>query len=203
MKRHLISFITFVLTLGVFYFPSDSVEAHKHSRFIEQYEQLDAEKKQQVDEILDNLHAEIEKLGIHLPHPNVHKSLSQLDETTKEKVKEIIKELEEGKISAKEADAQLEQLGVGLEKRSCNLFEGLDDETEKKAKEILKEKKNGKITHEEAKEKLKELGVDLPKQMELDEETKEKIKQLVEEAEAEFEKLGIEFPAKKYKWFLN
>lgn len=67
----------------------------------------------------------------------------------------------------------------------------------------MKQMKSGSITKEQAEEKLKELGVEMPKEPQLDEETKEKVKQIVEEAEKEFENLGIEFPKEFYKRILE
>ncbi|MEJ9281198.1 hypothetical protein [Ureibacillus thermosphaericus] len=67
----------------------------------------------------------------------------------------------------------------------------------------MKQMKSGSITKEQAEEKLKEMGVEMPKEPQLDEETKEKVKQIVEEAEKEFENLGIEFPKAFYKRILE
>lgn len=153
MKKLLLSFLTFILSTGLLLSLPFNVEAHKHSKFIEQYEQLDEEKKKQVDEILDNLHAEIEKLGVNLPHPNAHKNYSHLDEETKEQVKAIIKDLEEGKISSREADEKLEQLGVDLPKKGkCNAIEEIDEETKKKVKQLV----------EEAEMEFEKIGIEFP-----------------------------------------
>lgn len=201
MKKSLFFLLSFLLLFALPY----TVQAHKHSKFIQQYEQLDDEKKHQVDEILDSLHEELDKLGVKIPHPNVHKMLSQLDEAKKEQVKTIMKQLKDGAITSDEAEAKLKELGVTLPEKEglCKIIDGLDEETKKQVKEILKAKKDGSITHEEAKKKLKELGVELPDPIQLDDATKKKAKQLVEQAEKEFEKIGIDFPIEKYKRFIE
>lgn len=153
MKKLLLLFLTLILSTGLLFSLPFNVEAHKQSKFIEQYEQLDEEKKQQVDEILDHLHEEIKKLGVNLPHPNAHKKYSQLDEDTKEQVKTIIKELEEGKISANEADEKLKELGVELpEKGDCKAIDKLDDDTKKKLKQLV----------EEAEIEFEKIGIEFP-----------------------------------------
>lgn len=182
-----------------FSFPYPIAEAHSFYKFVEQYEQLDEIKKNEVNEIITNLNEEIEKLGVNPPHIQVHEILSTLDENQKEEVKKVIQDLEAGIISIEEADTKLEQLGIPIKKRQCKILEGLDHETKEKVKEIMREKKNGTITHDEAKGKLKELGVEMPRH-EIDDETKEQIKQLVEEAKSEFKQLGIGFPSSKYKY---
>jgi len=193
---------SFLLALSFLIAPSNTL-ANSHTTFIKQYEQLNDEQKQEVDRILNHLHEELEKLGIEVEHPNVHEIYSKLDEQTKEQVRTIIKELDEGKISDKEADQKLAELGVIPKDEKCKVFENLDEETKQKAKEIIKEMKSGAITREKADEQLKALGVELPKKPELDEQTKEKVNQLLEEAEKEFEKLGLEFPTHHYKHFIK
>lgn len=202
MKKRFYLF-TFLLTFGLLLFPFGA-EAHYHSKFLQEYEQLDNEKKQQVDKILNDLHSELENLGVKIPHLNAHLTYSQLDEETKEQVKQIIKELEEGKITSEQADEKLYNLGVISPKdEKCKIYDGLDEGTKQKVKEIMKQMKSGSITKEQAEEKLEELGVEMPKEPQLDEETREKVKQIVEEAEKEFENLGIEFPKEFYKRILE
>ncbi|QBK26155.1 hypothetical protein [Ureibacillus thermophilus] len=193
---------SFLLTLCILLAPSDT-SAHSHTTFIKQYEQLNDEQKQQVDRILNHLHEEFEKLGVKADHPNVHEIYSKLDENTKEQVRTIIKELDEGKISSKEADQKLAELGVIPIDEKCKIFENLDEETKQKAKEIIKEMKSGAIARNKAEDQLKELGVELPKKPELDEQTREKVNQLLEEVEKEFEKLGLEFPKHHYQHFIK
>jgi phenylalanyl-tRNA synthetase alpha subunit len=202
LMKKLFSFFICLFAFGFVLVPSE-IEAHYHSSFIKEYEQLDDEKKQQVDQILNHLHEELEKLGVKIDHPNVHEIISRLDEETQQQVKAIIKDLDEGKITSEEADKKLEQLGVLPKKENCKIFENLDDETKEKAKEIMKELKSGAITREKADEKFKELGIELPKRQELNDETKEKVKQLLEEAEKEFEQIGIEFPKHHYKHLIE
>lgn len=192
----------FLFAIGLFLAPS-LTEAYSHSNFLKEYEKLTDEQKQQVDQVLNRLHEELENLGVKIHHPNPHHILSKLDEETKDQVQNIIKELEEGKITPEVADEKLEQIGVISKHENCKALKNLDDETKQKAKEILKEWKKGAITKEQAEEKFKELGIEMPKKPELDEATKEKAKQLIEEAEREFEKLGIEFPKDVYKHLME
>lgn len=179
--------------------PFQYANAQTLSKFIEQYEQLDEIKKKEVNEIIENLNTELEKLGIHPPDIQVHKAFSNLDEETKEKVKKVMKDFENGKITVEQADKKLIELGIPLKKKDCKVFEGLDEETKEKAKKIMRDKKKGIITSEEAQEKLKALGVELPKEKQLNEETKKQVKQLVEQAAEEFKQIGIEFPISKYE----
>ena len=62
--------------------------------------------------------------------------------------------------------------------------------------------KSGAITKEEAQKQLKALGVEFPKHQRksapLDAKTKEKAKSLINDAKLQVNKLGAEFPSKKY-----
>ncbi|MED3660841.1 hypothetical protein NST62_05995 [Ureibacillus sp. FSL K6-8385] len=200
MKK-ILPFLTFLFIFGLFFLPvgADAAEDHHHLNFLKQYEQLDDAKKQQVDQILNQLHQELEKLGVKTDHPNPHQILSQLDDQKKQQILAIIKELDEEKISSEEANKKLEQLGVIPKNGHCQAFENLDEETKQKAKEIWKELKSGSITREEAEKRFQELGIEMPKKQELDEETKAKVKEAIEKAEQQFENLGLEFPKHFYK----
>lgn len=203
-NKYWVYFLTPILAFGIFGAQATPILAHDHS-FHDNYDKLDKEKKQQVDTILESLKTDLEKWGLKPPQHH-HDFLDNLDEETKMKAKDIFKQAEEGKISKEEADKQLSELGIDTkkDKEYCKAFENLNEEQKKQVKDIFKQKKDGTITEEQAKEKLAEFGVDLPKDPmrekfdKLDEETKAKIKERVNEAKAEFEKIGVPFP-KKYE----
>ncbi|TSI08693.1 hypothetical protein [Lysinibacillus sp. BW-2-10] len=203
-KKLLLYFLTTILTLGMLGSFSPTSYANEH-HFHDEYEKLDDTKKQQVDEVLSSLKADLEKWGLKVPehHKGKHEFLEKLDEKTKQQVKEIVIELEKGNLTKEEADQKLTKLGVNVPEKECKVFENLDEEKKSRAKEIFKQMKDGSITEEEGKKQLKELGVEMPKHPmrehfdKLDEEVKTKIKVRVEEAKAQFEELGVPFP-KKY-----
>ncbi|SOC05709.1 hypothetical protein SAMN05880501_10499 [Ureibacillus xyleni] len=194
--------MTLILAFGIVGTQAPLILAQES--FHETYDNLDDEKKQKVNEILGGLKADLEKWGLKPPH-HKHEFMANLDDKTKEQVKTIIQQLEEGKLTKEEADKKLAELGVDPknDKNGCKVFENLDADKKKQAKEIFKQMKEGKISEEQAKEKLAEFGVEMPKDRlyetftKLDEETKEKVKERVNEAKAEFEKIGVPFP-KKY-----
>lgn len=120
--------------------------------------------------------------------PNVpnEESRENLDPETKQKADEIMNNLSE----------RLAELGVTFPevKEIYELYEGIDEDKKEKAKEILEKVKSGEITSEEAKEQLKELGVTLPEKSEsdLDEQTKEEVESLIEDAKVQLQEIGAD-----------
>ncbi|SOC37119.1 hypothetical protein [Ureibacillus acetophenoni] len=103
----------------------------------------------------------------------------------KEKAKEIINNLKE----------QLSKLGITIDKKHIHL----DDQSKEKVIEIFKNLHEGKISDEEAEAQLKEFGITLPKDNEfknMDQETKEKVTSLVEDARSKLKDLGLKLPKK-------
>ena len=77
-----------------------------------------------------------------------------MDEETKAKAKEILKNLREGKITIEEARHQFKELGIILPEQENS--DNLDDVTKEKVGSIA----------EDARSKLKDLGLKLPKRFE-------------------------------------
>lgn len=127
--------------------PFQYANAQTLSKFIEQYEQLDEIKKKEVNEIIENLNTELEKLGIHPPDIQVHKAFSNLDEETKEKAKKIMRDKKKGIIPSEEAQEKLKALGVELPKEKQ-----LNEETKKQVKQLV----------EQAAEEFKQIGIEFP-----------------------------------------
>lgn len=175
-----------------------------HATTMEEHQTLDAETKEKVDAILNNLNTELAKLGISFPNHHYKDQFAHLDDETKAKVKAIMDQVKVGSISKEEAHAKLKALGVSLPKhhKKDEMFDKLDDETKAQAKEIMNQLKNGTLTKEEAQTKLEALGVSIPKRPDifanLDEETKAKAQALIEEAKADLKELGVEFPSEKF-----
>lgn len=197
-------FLTALLSIGLLGTSIAPAYAHEDMhKFHEQYDKLDAAAKTKVDEVISTLKADLKGMGIEVPQHKFHQQMEKLDAETKEKVKDLFKQLKEDKITKEEADKKLAELGIAPpEHKECKVFENLDEETKEKAKAIFKDKKEGKITKEEAHKKLAELGVEMPKHPmqesfeKLDDATKIKVKERVEEAKADLEKLGVSLPKK-------
>ncbi|MFJ7731669.1 hypothetical protein ACIQXF_07210, partial [Lysinibacillus sp. NPDC097231] len=79
---------------------------------------------------------------------------ANLDDATKTKVQEIMKQQKDGSLTQEEANTQLKELGVSLPSHTekGDKFANLDDETKKEVTKLI----------EQAKIQLEELGVDLP-----------------------------------------
>ena len=132
-----------------------------HATTIEEAQTLDAETKEKVDAILNNLNAELAKLGISYPKRHDKNQFANLDDETKVKMKEIMDQVKAGSITKEEALAKLKALGVSLPNhhKKDEMFDKLDDETKAQAKEIMNQLKKGTLTKEEAHAKLEELGI--------------------------------------------
>ena len=86
-------------------------------------------------------------LGV-LPKKENCKIFENLDDETKEKAKEIMKELKSGAITREKADEKFKELGIELPKR-----QELNDETKEKVKQLL----------EEAEKEFEQIGIEFPK----------------------------------------
>lgn len=179
-------------------------------QFKEEYENLDPQTKEKVDEVLDNLKKDLADLDVELPKQ--HAKFDKLDEDAKQKVKEIMQQMQDGNITKEEADAQLKELGVELpDHHRDDMLAKLDDETKEKVKQILNQIKNGSLTKEDAEAKLKELGVSFPKHQhdkkdpfaDLDTDTKEKVDQLLIKAQSQLKELGYDIPKEKIPYLLK
>ncbi|MGG0811475.1 hypothetical protein ABE142_02225 [Paenibacillus alvei] len=136
------------------------------------------------------------------------KATSNLDETSKEKVKAIFEQMQKGTITKEQAKAQLQELGVDVEFGIKGDHDGikfklgkvnsvnLDDATKEKVKAILEQAQAGSLTKEQVKAQLQELGIDMDvdfskathgvmvsaaKLDNLDEAAKEKVKAILEQ----------------------
>ncbi|NEZ40531.1 hypothetical protein [Paenibacillus alvei] len=136
------------------------------------------------------------------------KATSNLDETSKEKVKAIFEQMQKGTITKEQAKAQLQELGVDVEFGVKGDHDGikfklgkvnavnLDDATKEKVKAILEQAQAGSLTKEQVKAQLQELGIDMDvdfskathgvmvsaaKLDNLDEAAKEKVKAILEQ----------------------
>ncbi|RPJ94604.1 hypothetical protein CW357_14565 [Rummeliibacillus sp. TYF005] len=213
MKRNNIlgAFIlTCVLTLSMT-IPSFTATAQDHVLTSEKNSNLDAATQQKVKTVLNKLDEDLTKLGVTVPKKPHCEMFEKLDDQTKEKVKEIMKQMKEGKITKEEGLAQLKKLGITLPKHhpKVDQFSKLDDNTKAKVKEIFQKVKNGTIAKEEADRQLKALGITLPKNhpsekiKKLDDATKAKARNLIENAKVEINKLGADFPSRKYNFILR
>jgi ribonuclease BN (tRNA processing enzyme) len=171
---------------------------------------LDATTQEKVQTIKEELKAQLAKLGVTLPERGEKgERFANLDDETKAKAEAIIEKEKAGTITHEEAKAELQELGVTLPERGekGDRFANLDDETKAKAEAIVEKEKAGTITHEEAKAQLQELGVTLPEHegkgkkadifANLDDETKAKAQELMDNAKAELEELGVKHPGMK------
>lgn len=217
MKRNNIlgAFIlTCALTLSMMFsmtIPSFTATAQDHVLTSEKNSKLDAATQQRVKTVLNKLDEDLKKLGVTVPQKPHCKMFEKLDDQTKVKVKEIMKQMKEGKITEEEGLAQLKKLGITLPKHHPKVDQTskLDDNTKAKVKEIFQKVKNGTISKEEADRQLKALGITLPKNhpsekiKKLDDATKAKARNLIENAKVEINKLGADFPSRKYNFILR
>lgn len=159
MIKKLFTFIiSFLFSLLVLMLASSTVFAEKPViGTIDDYIGISGENKEKAKEIIDNLKVQLSKLGI-----TFNKKHMNLDEDSREKVREIFKNLREGKISKEEAEVQLKKFGITFPKE--NKLKNMDKETKEKVASLV----------EDARLKLKDLGVRLPKRFErMIKETKE------------------------------
>lgn len=206
--------LTCALTLSMMFsmtIPSFTATAQDHVLTSEKNSNLDAATQQKVKTVLNKLDEDLTKLGVTVPKKPHCEMFEKLDDQTKVKVKEIMKQMKEGKITEEEGLAQLKKLGITLPKHhpKVDQFSKLDDNTKAKVKEIFQKVKNGTITKEEADRQLKALGITLPKNhpsekiKKPDDATKAKARNLIENAKVEINKLGADFPSRKYNFILR
>ncbi|WP_409295683.1 hypothetical protein V1498_19795 [Peribacillus sp. SCS-26] len=157
----------------------------------------------------------LQKLGADLPEGKRFGGpdggpFASLSETNKEKARDIMKQLKDGKITEAAAKEKLQKLGADLPegKRFGGPFASLSEENKEKARDIIKQLKDGKITEAVAKEKLQKLGADLPQKGKglekalngLDADTKKKAQALIDKAEKQLAEMGIDhIPFKEFK----
>jgi hypothetical protein len=172
--------------------------------------QLDAATQAKVQKIKDDLKTKLATLGVTLPERGDKggkgKFLDNLDEATKSKVQVIFENERAGTITREEAKTKLSALGVKLPERGGkggkdNFLSNLDEASKAKAQAIFEKEKAGTLTHDEAKTQLEALGVTLPTHGDkrekadilanLDDATKAKAKELIDNAKTELEKLGV------------
>ena len=211
MKRNNI-LSAFLLTCALTFSMMFSTTTAKQDVFAsEKNSKLDAVTQQKVKTVLNKLDEDLTKLGVTVPKKPHCKTFEKLDDETKVKVKEIMKQMKDGKITKEEGLAQLKKLGIILPKHhpKSDQFSKLDDNTKAKVKEIFQKVKNGTISKEEADRQLKALGITLPKNhpsekiKKLDDATKAKARNLIENAKVEINKLGADFPSRKYNFILR
>lgn len=89
---------------------------------------------------------ELANLGVSLSskHNGKNEQFTNLDDKTKIKVQEIMKQLKEGSLSQEEANTKLKDLGLSLP--THDKFANLDDKTKTQVQEILKQVKEGSIS---------------------------------------------------------
>lgn len=149
MKHKLFTcFTTLLITLGTSHFFANTTFAENQVfGTIDDYTGLNVEKQQKAYEIIQQLKLNLSKLGITVPPPE---NFSNLDENTKEKVKEILQSLREGKITKEEARAKLKELGITLPKHDNQ--KNVSEKTKEQAQFLV----------EDARSQLEQLGVNLP-----------------------------------------
>ncbi|MFJ8260394.1 hypothetical protein ACIQ4I_00330 [Rummeliibacillus sp. NPDC094406] len=190
----------------------------KHNAKCETFNKLDDKTKAKVKGIMKKVKdgsltkekgdKQLKALGVSFPkHPRAE-MFAKLDDKTKTKVKEIMKKVKDGSLTKEEAHKQLKALGVSFPKHPrAEMFAKLDDKTKTKVKEIMKKVKDGSLTKEEADKQLKALGVSFPKHhgkvKHLDTNTKEKAQTLIKDAKAQVNKLGADFPSRKYGYLMR
>jgi hypothetical protein len=165
---------------------------------------LNSATKEKVQKIKDELKTQMAKLGVTLPERGDR--FANLDEATKTKAEAIVEKEKAGTITQEEAKTQLEALGVTVSEhgKKGDRFANLDEATKAKAEAIVEKEKAGTITHEEAKTQLEALGVTLTERghkgskqdilANLDDETKAKAQDLIDNAKIELEELGVNHP---------
>ena len=137
MKKHFVQYaiaIALVLSVG-----TPSILATGHHR--DELTNLDADTKEQVDEILGNLKKELIALGVTFPDRiELHKQYDELDDETKAKLKEIRQQVKEGKLTKEQAFEKMKELGIQFphkEDHMNKMFEELDAEKRKKAEALV------------------------------------------------------------------
>ncbi|WP_176585554.1 hypothetical protein [Priestia megaterium] len=173
---------------------------------------LDDATKQKVESIMNDLKTQLAKLGVDLPDKGKREDiLANLDATTKAKAQAIMDKEDSGKITHEEEKAQLAKLGVDLPDKGKreDILANLDATTKAKAQAIMDKEDSGKITHEEEKAQLAKLGVNLPERhgkgdildhANLDAKTKAKAQALIDKAQTQLTKLGVNhLPFKDFK----
>ncbi|MGG0656992.1 hypothetical protein [Rummeliibacillus pycnus] len=204
--------LTFGLSIGIMsntVAPTIAAATNQNKIVTKHQPILNPNTQQKVDEILSKLDSDLAKIGAPVSKHHAKCGVfANLDDKTKAKVKEIMKKVKDGTLTKEEADKQLKSLGVSFPKHhKADMFGKLDDKTKAKVIEIMKKVKDGTLTKEEADKQLKALGVSFPKHHEkfkpLNNETKAKAKALIEDAKAHVNKLGAEFPAKKYGYLMR
>ncbi|MGE7114363.1 hypothetical protein [Lysinibacillus sp. NPDC047702] len=201
----------------------------------DKFANLDDETKTKVQEITKQVEdgsltqeeadAQLKELGVSLLDHNFKgkgDKFSNLDDETRTKVQAIMKKVQEGSLTQKEADTQLKELGVSLPDHNFmgkgDKFSNLDDETRTKVQAIMKKVQDGSLTQEEADTQLKELGVSLPdhnfmgkgnKFSNLDDETRMKVQAIMkqvedgsltqEEADGQLKDLRVSLPDHNFK----
>lgn len=183
---------------------------------------LDADTKAKAEAIMDKMKADtitfdeaqtqLKELGVTLPdradkgdRGGKGDLFADLDTDTKAKAEAIMEKAKAGTITFEEAQTQLKELGVTLpDKGDHDMFADLDADTKAKAEAIMDKVKAGTITFEEAQTQLKELGVTLPDKADkdddkiadllagLDADTKAKAQKLIDQAETQLAKYGID-----------
>ncbi|WP_397538277.1 hypothetical protein [Rummeliibacillus pycnus] len=212
-RKILLTFsLTCALSLGIMSntaAPTFAATLNHNKIATEQQPKLNPKTQQKVDEILNKLDSDLSKIGVSVPkHHAKCEMFENLDDKTKVKVKEIMKKVKDGSLSKEEAHKQLKALGVSIPKHhKVDMFGKLDDNTKAKVKEIMHKVKAGSLTKEEADKQLKALGVSFPKHhgkfKHLDKETKTKAKTLIEDAKSQVNKLGADFPSRKYGYLMR
>lgn len=187
----------------------------KHHANCEAFNKLDDNTKAKVKEIMvkvkdgsltkEEAEKQLKALGVSFPKHHRGEMFANLDDKTKAQVKEIMQKVKTGSITKEEAEKQLKALGVTFPKHPRgDKFAKLDDNTKAKVKEIMQKVKDGSLTKVEAEKQLKALGIPFPKHHEpISDETKAKAKALIEDAKAQVNKLGAEFPSKKYGYLMR
>lgn len=160
----------------------------------EQYEALDEKQQKEVNKIFETLHKDLEKLGVRVPPLHFIEKAKK-----KEKLKTLIRDVEKGKMSAKDAEKEIDK--IFEHKKTCKIFDNLDKKSEAEALIILDLMKNGEISKEDGEKQLKELGVKMPTK--LDEKTKKQARTLIADAKKKLKKYGIDLPERMYERSLN
>lgn len=160
----------------------------------EQYEALDEKQQKEVNKIFETLHKDLEKLGVRVPPLHFIEKAKK-----KEQLKKLIRDVEKGKMSAKEAEKEIDK--IFTHKKPPHMFDNLDKKSKAEAQIILDLMKNGEISKEDGEKQLKELGVKMPKK--LDEKTKKQARALIADAKKKLKKYNIDLSEKMYEHSLN
>lgn len=123
-------------------------------QFQQQYEKLSDKEQKEVRKILITLEQNLNNLNIDVPF------MFLTGINTKK-----IKDVEKGKLNAKEAEKELHKLWPNKRKRmkEQNMFEHLDEESKRKVKSIWKQMRKGEISKEQGKIQLEAFDIKFPK----------------------------------------